>query len=179
MVLRLYNHVMNSIWVDFDWLQRKQNTLRSHHRIQTCALTIPPRHSLANSMNRAALFSSLPGSLGSYTMLHIYMRTSDTRLTAHLHAHIRHSVRCTSDTRLTAHLHAHIRHSAHCTFTCTHQTLGSLHIRHSAHCTFTCTHQTLGSLHIYMRAHQTLGSLHIYMHTLESMEWNSGMEYWN
>ena len=88
--------------------------------------------------------------------LHIYMHTSDTRVTAHLHAHIRHSAHCTftctqhahiRHTQLTAHLHAHIRHT---------QLTAHLHahIRHSAHCTvfyleFSIPIEDFGTIFLY------------------------------
>ena len=78
-----------------------------------------------------------------------------------------------SVTRLTPHLHEHIKQSDQWTFTCTHQVhvnvqwpkclMCAWRVRQLAHYTFSCTHQSLGSLPNY-RTHQTIGSLHIYMH---------------
>ena len=93
-------------------------------------------------------------------------RESDNWLTAHF-MHI-------SVTRLTPHLHEHIKQW---TFTCTHQVHVNVQwpkcltcawrVRQLAH---SCTHQSLGSLPNY-RTHQTVGSLHIYMHA-SNVQWH-------
>ena len=58
--------------------------------------------------------------------------------------------------RLTAHLHEHVRHSDHCTFTCTHQVHVNVQWPKCLTCAYKCAvSQTLGSPHIYMHTSDT------------------------
>ena len=121
--------------------------------------------------------------------LHIYMHTSDTRVTARLRA-CKRTVILPSDVFdnwavsamtdvsmkmcsepivwLSAHLHAHVTHSGHCTFTCTWCVLLNVQWSDCLMCSIIGQWARWSMCAWKCRVSQLPNSLHIYMHTSDT-----------